>query len=130
MEYNEVAAGWWAQHIRELSIDNYDRGEDSVEGNFAMLAAFINARNCAPLVCDVVSFENELAKIIKERVESNGSMTLNCDCGLKDVLLELAFKHNINCNRFPQKAHMIISKEEVSVSYGYGKPYKVIYPET
>ena len=55
MEYNKVAAKWWADKLRNIGLGNFDNGEL------------------------IYLFEEKLADTIKENIETHGSMTLSVD---------------------------------------------------
>lgn len=128
MEYNKVAAKWWADKLRNPNLGSFDMGDDSRTGGLAMILGMMNAMNRQAPDENVSNFESELAELIKERVESCGSMYLDCDYGPGFELYNLASKHNVDSSLFPWKTHMHISSDEVKVSCGYGKPYVTIYP--
>lgn len=128
MEYNKVAAKWWADKLRNPNLGSFDNGDDSSTGGFAMILGLMNAMNRQVSDENVSNFENELAELIKESVESRGTMYLDCDYGPGYELSDLASKHSIDPSLFPWKTQMHISSEVVKVSCGYGKPYVIIYP--
>ena len=128
MEYNKVAAKWWADKLRNPNLSSFNMGDDSSVGGFAMILGMMNTMNRQASNENLGNFERELAELIKERVESRGAMYLDCDYYPGYELSNLASKHNIDSNLFPWKTKMHISSEEVKVSCGYGMPYVTIYP--
>lgn len=128
MEYNKVAAKWWADKLRKPIPGSFDNGDDSSNGGFAMILALMNAMNRQAPDENISNFENELAELIKESVEVQGSMSLDCDYGPGYELSDLAIKHEVDTSLFPWKTHMHITSKEVKVSCGYSKSYVTIYP--
>lgn len=129
MEYNKVAAKWWADKLRKVVPRNYDNGDNSSTGGMAMLLASMLAMNSQPSDEAINLFEERLADTIKEHVEVNGSMTLDVDYGPDYILSKLAQETGVSANRFPWKTTMWIKKDKVSVSAGYAAPCKTIFPE-
>ena len=125
--YFTVAAKWWADCIRNPSIDNYYMGDDSVEGNFAMMAAFLKAQEHKPRPSDVEYFEHHLAEIIMRDVNSKARTFLMTSSEPKYQLREIAAIHHIDSSCFPLRTYMTITKNEVSVNHGFEKPHMVIY---
>lgn len=128
-EYNEVAAAWWANKLRNITLGCYNNGDESYIGGIGMLAAFLAADIRRPDSIDIDNFERELGEKIKQEVEEFGRLYISCDYAPDNLLAELAYIHEINIGCFPWKTSMWISKEEVKVSCGYGRPVITIYPE-
>ncbi len=129
MEYNKVAAKWWADKFWKVGPGNFDNGDSSSIGGMAMLLATMLAMDSHPSDEAIDLFEERLAKTIKEKVEERGSMTLSVDYGPDDILGSLAQETGVNTNGFPWKTTMWIEKEKVSVSAGYAAPCEIIFPE-
>lgn len=106
MEYNKVAAKWWADKLRNIGMDNFDNSE----------------------VID--SFEKKLADIIKEHLESRGSMTLSVDYCPDYILGSIAQETGVSTNGFLWKTTMWVEKDKVSVKDGYTAPTNIIFPKS
>lgn len=128
MEYNEVAAKWWADKIRNASPKDFDMGESGYPGLFGMMFGMSEASNNMPQEDDIKRFESRLSEKIKEEVEANGDLTLSVDYGLDYILGEIARETGISEKRFPWKVSMLIMKDKITVRDGYVKPVKVIFP--
>lgn len=128
MEYNKVAAKWWADKLRNVTLGNFNNGDESSAGGLAMLLAGMLAMDSQPSDEAIDLFEERLADTIKERVESCGSMTLSVDYGPDYILGSLAQETGVSTNGFPWKTTMWVESNKVSVSAGYAAPCKVIYP--
>lgn len=128
-EYNEVAAAWWANKLRNITPASFNNGDESSAGGMGMMMAFLVADKRRPEDEKVDAFEKELAEKIKQEVEEFGRLYISCDYAPDDLLTELAFTHEIETGCFPWKTSMWISKEEVKVSPGYARPAVIIYPE-
>ena len=129
MEYNKVAAKWWADKLRKVGPGNFDNGDSSSTGGMAMLLATMLAMDSHPSDEAIDLFEERLADTIKEHVEAYGSMTLSVDYGPDYILGNLAQETGVSTNGFPWKTTMWIEKDKVSVSAGYAAPCKTIFPE-
>ena len=128
MEYNKVAAKWWADKLRKVGPGNFDNG-DSSTGGMAMLLATMLAMESQTSDEAIDLFEERLAETIKEQVEARGSMTLSVDYSPDYILGNLAQETGVSTSRFPWKTTMWIEKDNVSVSAGYAAPCKTIFPE-
>lgn len=129
MEYDKVAAKWWADKLRKVVPRNYDIGDTSSTGGMVMLLASVLAMNSQPSDKAINLFEERLADTIKKHVEDNCSMTLSVDYGPDYILDKLAQETGVSANRFPKKTTMWIKKDKVSVSVGYAAPRQTIFPE-
>ncbi len=128
MEYNKVAAKWWADKLRNVGLGNFDNGDSSSAGGLAMILAGMLAMDTKPSDESIDLFEKELAETIKEQVESRGSMTLSVDYGPDYILGSLAEKTGVSTNGFPWKTTMWVRSNEVTVSAGYAAPAETIFP--
>ena len=128
-KYNEVAAAWWANKLRNITPASFNNGDESSVGGMGMMMAFLLADKKSPDVDKVDAFEKELVEKIVQEVEEFGSLYISCDYAPDNLLSELAYAHEIETSCFPWKTSMWISKEEVKVSCGYARPAVTIYPE-
>lgn len=128
-KYNEVAATWWANKLRNITPASFNNGDESSAGGMGMLMAFLVADKRSPQTDKVDAFEKELAQKIEQEVEEFGRLYISCDYAPDNLLSELAYTHEIETGCFPWKTSMWISKEEVKVSCGYARPAVKIYPE-
>jgi len=129
MEYNKIAAKWWADKIRNVGLGNFKNGDDSSAGGITMILACMLASRTMPSLVQIDIFEEKLAKTIKEHVEERGSMVLSVDYGLDQTLGRIAYESGVSSNGFPWKTTMWIERGKVSVSCGYGAPVKKIFPD-
>ena len=70
MEYNEVAAKWWGDKLRNIVPSHFYNGDESRKGQMERFFAVIAARKEINTSGNVDAFEKNLAKAIKERVEN------------------------------------------------------------
>ena len=112
-KYNEVAAKWWADKLRNITPACFNNGDDSSSGGMAMVMAFLIADKRRPISEQVDAFEIELAHEIERNVENYDSLYISCDYAPDNLLSELAFKHEIETGCFPWKTAMYVSKDEV-----------------
>lgn len=129
MEYNKVAAKWWADKIRNVGPGNFDNGDTSLSGGITMVLATMLAMDSEPSGKTIDLFEEKLANTIKEHVETHGTMTLTVDYVPDQILGRLAKETGVSPNVFPWKTTMWIKNNHVSVSSGYGNTSKTIFPE-
>lgn len=127
MEYNKVAAKWWADKLRNVGPGNFDNGDDSSAGGMLMVLASMLALQNQASDESVDLFEEELAETIKEQVESQGSMTLSVDYGPDYILGSIAEKTGVGTGGFPWKTTMWVRANKVEVSAGYAAPYETIF---
>lgn len=128
MEYNKVAAKWWADKLRNVGLGNFDNGDSSSAGGLAMLLAGMLAMDTQPSGESIDFFEEKLAETIKEQVESRGSMTLSVDYGPDYILGSIAQESGVSTNGFPWKTTMWVRADKVEVSAGYAAPSETIFP--
>lgn len=132
-EYFDVAAKWWRERLEnKMSLSNFQNAErDSrAGGDFMMLAALAFANKADEKPEDLDRFEKLLREQIKRRVEELDNYTLSTDYGPDYELSKVAVEAGLKSPVFPVKTCMHISKEKVTVSHGYGNPFKTIYPVT
>lgn len=129
MEYNKVAAKWWADKLRNVGPGNFDNGDSSSTGGMAMILATMLAMDTQSSEEAIILFEKRLAETILDQVEQHGSMVIRVDYGPDYILSDLAQETGVSPNGFPWKTTMWIVKDKVTVSAGYGAPRKVIFPE-
>ena len=129
MEYNKVAAKWWADKLRNVSLGNFDNGDSSSTGCMAMFLAALLAMDSQPSDVAIDLFEEKLAETIKEQVKVCGSMTLSVDYRPDDTLGSIAQQTGVSPNVFPWKTTMWIEMDKVSVSDGYAAPCEIIFHE-
>lgn len=130
MAYNDVAAKWWADKLRNIGPGNFNNGDDSLAGGIAMILGSLIAMESEPSSKSIDLFEQNLADTIKEHVESSGPLILSVDYGPDALLGKIALKSGVNTNGFPWRTTMWIETEKVSVCAGYGAPTKIIFPES
>lgn len=130
MEYNKVAAKWWADKLRNVDPGNFDNVDNSSVCNLVIILATISALDSEPSSKAIDLFEEKLADTIKEHVENHSSMTLSVDYGPDYILGSIAHETGVSTNVFPWKTTMWIQKDKVSISAGYAAPTKTIFPES
>jgi len=128
-KYNEVAAAWWANKLRNVTPASFNNGDESSAGGMGMLMMFLVADKRSPETDKVDAFEKELAQEIESQVKEFEKLYISCDYAPDIFLSDIAVKYGIDCSCFPWKTTMLISKDEVKVSCGCGRPYNTIYPE-
>lgn len=129
MEYNKVAAKWWAEKLRNLNPKNFDNGDKSGTGFLTMLLATKIASNVKPSAEKVEWFEEKLAEVIEEYIQENGSLKLSVDYQPDAVLSRAAIETGINLNVFPWKTTMWVERNSITVSDGYCAETRCIFPE-
>ena len=132
-EYYKIAAAWWRKRLEtKANLGNFKvtESDDPAGGDImALMALAMGTRaNEKPEALD--KFEEELAKIIKEKTESYSDFTLSTDYGPDFNLSDAARRARLQSPIFPVKTVMHISKEKVTVSLGYHGRTEVLYPET
>lgn len=129
MEYNKVAAKWWADRLRNVELDNFNYGDDSSIGVLTMIFATMLANHSKPSGKAIDVFEEKLAYTINEHVKASGSVTLSVDYHPDWILTALAHETGINTNGFPWKITMVIEKDKVSVQSA-NRESVIIFPES
>lgn len=130
MEYNNVAAKWWADKLRNLGPGSFDNGDNSPASSFAMIFATMLATDLKPSSKAIDFFEEKLADVIKEIIETDGYLTLSVDYAPDYILSSIAQETGVSTDVFPWKTTMRIEKDKVSVSAGYAAPYKTLFPQS
>ena len=129
MDYNEKAAKWWAEKLRNVGPTSFDNGDTSEGSFYASMLATMLAMDTHPSDESVDKFEARLAEVIREKVEKTGYLTLSVDYHPDFILATVASETNVNESGFPWKTTMWVYPTEVSVRAGYGAPVEVIFPE-
>ena len=127
MEYNKVAAKWWADKLREVNLGNFGDGVNYTVGMKAMFLSTMLAKDYQPSDEAIDLFEKRLANIIKKQVEAHGFMNLSVGYGPDPILVNLAHKTGVSTCRFPFKTSMWIEKDKVSVRAGHDAPCEIIF---
>ena len=70
-KYNEIAAKWWTDLITNISIADYDIGENDENTMLASLLWADLALHSKPSNENAQKFEKNLAKAIEKEVEKN-----------------------------------------------------------
>lgn len=125
-EIADMAAAWWGEAIQEPKFDNGPPSDG--------LACVLGPMMANTLVEDVpdptkVKFVIRLAEVIREKIQHQvgAYSVISTDYGPDMTLGEIAEEFGIPATNFPWKTVMWISRNHVSVSYGYGAPEKVLY---
>lgn len=123
-----TAATWWADKLRKRQP--HSNGDNSASSIFACIFADIGMKNVTEDQYNV--FERALAVGIEDQYKKYlenlnfPNIYVGCDYDPCSVLAEAADKAGIPTLNFPYKTHMQITKNEVFVADGYGKPYVAI----
>ena len=127
MEYNEVAAKWWGDKLRNIVPSHFYNGDESRKGQMERFFAVIAARKEINNSGNVDAFEKNLAKAIKERVEKEGRLVLSVEFVPNFLLGEIAKETGINQHCFTWKTTMIITKEKIELKSGYYSTIETIF---
>lgn len=127
MEYNEVAAKWWADRLRNITPSHFYNGDESKNGKTERYLAVIAAREEITKSGNINSFEQRLAEAIKEKVEKEGTVIASVEFVPNLFLGEIAREAGINQYCFPWKTTMIITKEKVELISGYYAAKEIIF---
>ena len=129
-KYNEVAAKWWVDRIRNISPANFDSGDHESD-----MAAYEKAvkeskdKNIKKLHKRLDSFEKLLAEEIAREVKVFGKITIYCEYSPDSFLAGVAKAAKVRDVYFPLKTVMCVTKEKIEVKCGYNATYTTIYPE-
>jgi len=129
MEFNQVAAKWFADKFRNISPENFDNGDivNSWNRKTAKLTAEL-ALEHQPSDIRIKKFEEELASFIANEVRKKGFLTLSVDYAPDYNLNKIAVKCGIKHNFFPWKTTMKITADKVTVKSGLTSPTEIIFP--
>ena len=122
------AASWWAKAIYQPTFDN---GDPSPRGDIAsLLAGMLNAN--APVTQEEAeNFKVALTELLMRIAGNLRYFELNVDYHPDKILYDAAVMAGISSkNCFPWKTQMQIEEDQISVSAGYGAPYKIIWRKT
>lgn len=116
MKYNEIAAHWWAEKLREVDpseLRNLVGIQDPTKDAMATLIA-ASMQTSKESIDD---FEEKLAKAIAEYIESGKpSMELKVELGLDEILYMVSLNTKVPMERFPANTVMEISQKQVTVN--------------
>ncbi len=119
-EYIEQAVNWWANAIQTT---NFDMGEEVPMAIFNLLSSNKKSKTAK----EIKIFKESLAKSIMGRINLLGYCNLDVDYTPDEILSNAGSLIKLDMFDFPIKTHMIINKEKVEVSSGYGAPYQIIW---
>lgn len=121
-EYVKVAVDWWGNAIISPKFDN---GTDMVPMMMFLLANLSKTYT----ENEIREFKEFLAKGIMLEVEEKGTCYLDIDYSpMSKLLAEAGELIGVpSTGGWPCKTNMRISKEEVTVSEGYAKPYIALW---
>lgn len=119
----EAAVNWWADAIAN---PNFDNGDPSQTGGMCMVMAISLKEGISEE--QVEKFKEELtAQLSDEGIDYHG---LSVDYGPCRALSDAMRDAGISPTNAPWKTDMMFCPGGViQVSYGYGAPYKQVYPE-
>lgn len=130
IKYNEVAAKWWGEKIRNVKLKNYNNGDPSDVGAVAMILMTMLAVDKQASNDEVDLFELKLAQAIEKAVnDHDGYLNFGVDYGPDSILADTANECGISPTLFPWKTYMLIENGKVSVSNEYGLQYRQIFPK-
>ena len=123
-EYVKVAVNWWANAITNPKFDN---GDDNMPDMMNFLLTMLVSSESSINKEQKAIFKKELAQLIVEEIKTSwyGECSLDVDM----MLCSAAQKAGIDEMVFPWKTKMLITKNKVSVSSGYGAQYKTLWEE-
>jgi hypothetical protein len=127
-EISQIASKWWADKIINTKFDN---GDNSENGGFAMMLAKLNTKDIS--IESKEKFAKELDEVIEEKINHNiengyeSDIILDVDYGPCKTLADIAEKLQISNANFPWKTTMWISKNRISVKYGYSTGIECLY---
>lgn len=125
MEYYDIAAKWWADKIRNLSLSDFYLGDGDSSRTIAS-AAFYKNKKAVPGEKEISRFEEILSEKIKECVDKEKSILIETDYEPDGFLKEAATDAGIPLKVFPWRMVMFIEKDNVSVKNGPFSNYKTI----
>ena len=129
MEYNEVAAKWWGDTLRNIVPSHFYNGDESRRGQMERFFAVIAARKEIKDSKTIDSFEKKLAEAIKERVDKEGMLVVSVEFVPNHFLGEIAEETGINKHCFPWKTTMTITKEKIELQSGYYATIETIFED-
>ena len=106
-KYNEIAAKWWADKLRE-KLPQPELGNKSQKEA-------------------IDSFEKELAEAIKDGIEGTGELVLCVNYSLDFVLDYISYRTKLNRDLFPVNTGMCVRKDLITVIEGVGNAPKIIW---
>ena len=127
MEYNEVAAKWWADKLRDIVPSHFFNGDESQRGKKERCFAVIAAREEIKDGTTIDYFEKKLAEAIKERVEKEGMLVVSVEFVPNLFMGKIADETGINQHCFPWKTIMTITKEKIELKSGYYATVETIF---
>ena len=126
-ESAEIAANWWANALKGRA-----KQDAKLDGDIANLLLLLVATSNRPDESKIENFkqllENELTKRLTNNEESR--IILSVDYGAEGTLADIARAANIYCgtgSAFPVKTIMVVTKDLVTVSNGYGAENVTLY---
>lgn len=129
MEFNQVAAKWFADKLRNISPENFNNGD--IVNSFGRKTAELTANLALEHQFSekqIKKFEEELANFIAFSVREKGKLILTVDYAPDSNLNRIASKCGIKQNFFPWKTTMKITADKVTVKSGLISPIEIIYP--
>lgn len=138
---SQVAAQWWANHLRNPEDVRHDAGDLKVNA-VTNWARDTDSRNSEFDAERVDVFETELAQLVEQMIEErpkwdyqapymmSGNSVIRCDYHADPLLQEAADEAGLEISSmttFPVKTTMWVDPAEVRVSAGYGADVNTIW---
>ena len=127
MDYNEIAAKWWGDKIRNIGPEDFRDGKQNKACGMANSIQTMQAIETKPDEQTINRFEKVLARYIKKQVERYGGIMVYVDYMPCNILLSASEAVGMITQCWPWKTIMWVDFHNVEVADGYRKPVKSIY---
>ena len=130
MQFNEAAARWWANQLKNPGLGSFNMGDDSNPERREKLEALglQIALDKKASRKKIDSFEKLLAKEIERRVPTKfDALFLSCKYHPDELLCSIAVHCGVDPDLFPWNTSMTVHTDCITISRGDSQPTNLIF---
>lgn len=115
VKYYTVAAKWWADKLRNVTPAHFPNATKIPKGDLAVILASNINTDTQLSANEIGNFEKMLAKVIRDRVETYGSISLRTAYEPDCILTTIAKETGVSPQRFPCQSSMLVTPSVIKI---------------